>query len=178
MLTNGGGNGGYAGTTLYASDGQLTGGANTLGVEATINNSNTAGVDGCQPSPSGVDFANGSEMNSLLAHRDANYLYLFISGNLQTNFNKLDLFFDVLPGGQERVRTDNVDVDFNGLNRMGAQQFLGPIDPQDPNCQDPTRARTPLCPCDVTLTGLKFDDGFAADYWVSVTNGNNPVSST
>lgn len=101
--------------------------------------------------------AGGSEFNALRAFRDDNgtpgdtaddVIYVHISGNLQTNFNKLDVFFDVRAGGQNILRNDNADVDFNGLNRMGST--------------------TPT-------NGLAFDADFAADYYFTFTNGNDPA---
>ncbi|MGP1347731.1 MAG: hypothetical protein ACTS3F_13825 [Phycisphaerales bacterium] len=97
--------------------------------------------------------AGGSEFNALRAYRDDNgtpgvpgddLVYVHISGNLQTNFNKIDIFFDVKAGGQNRLRNDNADVDFNGLNRMGSTA--------------PTN-------------GLLFDVDFEADYYLTLTNG-------
>jgi hypothetical protein len=95
-----------------------------------------------------VDFANGSELDSAYAYiSDDSRLNLLLTGNLEANFNKLEIFFDTRPGGQNRLRGDNPDVDYNGLNRMGD---------------------------DGTGNGLTFDSGFEADYWVGVTGGNNP----
>lgn len=67
-----------------------------------------------------VDEANGSALFSGLAFVSGRTLYLHLAGNLETNFNKLELFIDSGPGGQNRLRGDNADVDFNGLNRMAA----------------------------------------------------------
>jgi hypothetical protein len=100
------------------------------------------------------DLANGSEINAVYGLVQNGKLYLFIAGNIETNFNKIDLFFDVQAGGQSPLRDDNVDIDFGGLNRMGA----GPVG--DPPVQAP---------------GLTFDAGFEADYWLGLTAGNNPV---
>jgi hypothetical protein len=46
-------------------------------------------------------------------------LHLMLTGNMEANFNKLDIFIDSVGGGQNELRGDNPDVDFNGLNRMG-----------------------------------------------------------
>jgi hypothetical protein len=43
-------------------------------------------------------------------------LYLMLTGNLESNFNKLIIFFDTRAGGQNVMRSDNPDVDFNALN--------------------------------------------------------------
>ncbi len=70
-----------------------------------------------------IDFANGSELDALHARVESGVLYLLITGNLESNFNKLELFFDVAPGGQNVLRGDNPDVDFNGLNRLSGLKF-------------------------------------------------------
>ncbi len=100
------------------------------------------------------DLANGSELDNVYGVVNGGRLYMFVAGNLETNFNKLDIFFDVQPGGQNNLREDNVDIDFGALKRMAA----GPVG--DPPIQAP---------------GLFFDAGFEADYWLGLTNGNNPV---
>ena len=98
-----------------------------------------------------VDQCNGSEINNMHAVLDVQggFLYLFIGGNLESNFNKFELFIDCAPGGQNTVRADNADVDFNGLNRMGT---------------------------DATNPGLTFDAGFEADFYVTTTNGGGPIT--
>ena len=89
--------------------------------------------------------ANGSELDNAYGVVDSGNLYLFLGGNLESNFNKLEIFIDNVAGGQNQLRGDNPDVDFNGLNRMGNNG---------------------------TLPGLKFDSGFEADHYITVTNGN------
>ncbi|MDM7460619.1 MAG: PEP-CTERM sorting domain-containing protein [bacterium] len=98
-----------------------------------------------------VDFANGSELDAAYAYVDTTnqILYLFLAGNLESNFNKLEIFFDTVAGGQNRLRGDNAGVDFNGLNRMGD---------------------------DGSGNGLTFDSDFAADYWIGITGGGNPYA--
>jgi hypothetical protein len=96
---------------------------------------------------------NGSEIDAIYGKVDAagGYLYLVIAGNLQSNFNKLEVFIDAKPGGQNALRSDNADVDFNGLNRMGP---------------DAVNA----------LPGLKFDAGFEPDLYFTCTGGNAPYT--
>lgn len=95
-----------------------------------------------------IDYANGSELDAGYAYVDManSVLYLFLAGNLESNFNKLEIFFDTISGGQNRLRGDNSGVDFGGLNRMGD---------------------------DGSGNGLIFDTGFEADYWISVTGGGS-----
>ncbi|GIV08374.1 MAG: hypothetical protein KatS3mg019_0465 [Fimbriimonadales bacterium] len=98
-----------------------------------------------------VDYANGSELDAAYAYVDTtnSILYLFLAGNLESNFNKLEIFFDTVAGGQNRLRGDNSGVDFGGLNRMGD---------------------------DGSGNGLTFDAGFEADYWIGVTGGGGPYA--
>ncbi|CUU37085.1 MAG: PEP-CTERM sorting domain-containing protein [Armatimonadetes bacterium] len=98
-----------------------------------------------------VDYANGSELDAAYAYVDmtGQTLYLFLAGNLESNFNKLEIFFDTVAGGQNRLRGDNSGVDFGGLNRMGD---------------------------DGTGNGLTFDSGFEADYWIGITGGGSPYA--
>ncbi len=96
-----------------------------------------------------VELANGSELDGIYAVVANNTLYVLITGNLESNFNKLDVFFDTEAGGQNKLRGDNVDIDFDGLNRMGD---------------------------DGSDNGMTFDAGFEADYFLTCTNGGDPVT--
>ncbi len=100
-----------------------------------------------------IGFANGSELDQGFGFisLDSGYLYIVLAGNLESNFNKLEVFIDFKKGGQNRLRGDNPDVDFNGLNRMGD---------------------------DGSGNGLTFDADFAADYYITATCGGTPSFST
>lgn len=90
-------------------------------------------------------FANGSELDQLYARVYAGKLYVVFAGNLESNFNKFELFIDSISGGQNRLRNDNSGVSFGGLLRMGD---------------------------DGSGNGLTFDSGFDADFWLSLTGGD------
>lgn len=90
---------------------------------------------------------NGSELDQGFGQVDGGTLYLMLAGNLQNNFNKVEIFIDSIAGGQNQLRGDNPDVDFNGLNRMGD---------------------------DGGGNGLKFDAGFEPDFYYTFTWGNVP----
>lgn len=121
-------------------DGALDPGYGTaLGVQATQ-------TDFGDASDGNIDFTNGSELDNIYAKKDGGVLHVFIGGNLESNYNKVEVFFDVKPGGQNQLRGDNPNVDFDGLNRMGD---------------------------DGGGNGLKFDAGFEADYWIGLTNGDS-----
>ena len=95
-----------------------------------------------------VDFANGSELDNCHAMISGGVLYLFFGGNLETNWNKFELFLDSAVGGQNQLRGDNPDVDFQGLNRIGS---TGAGD------------------------GLLFDECFTANAYFTITAGASPV---
>ncbi len=90
-------------------------------------------------------FANGSELDAAYAKVDGSNLLIVLAGNLESNFNKLDIFIDSKAGGQNKLRGDNPNVDFNGLNRMGNNG---------------------------SGNGLQFDSAFSADHFITVTGGN------
>jgi len=124
-------------------------------VQLWINGTNPTGFgDNNDPS---VGAANGSEIDAVRARFGVDIfnepmLFISFSGNLETNFNKLDIFLDTQQGvGQNPLRGDNPDIDFNGLNRMGENS--------DPN----NGAVGP---------GIGFDAAFTANYWIGVTTGN------
>ena len=150
--------GDYLGSTFPGSDGTFVDGNNFYGIFATMDNSNTAGVPGyCTPAGT-VDYANGSELDGLYGYVDEvnNQLFLLFTGNLQNGAggkdsnsgNKLTVLLDVQPGGQNKLRGDNVDISFGNLNNMGD---------------------------DGSGNGFTLDAGFEADYWMSIKTNNFPV---
>lgn len=102
----------------------------------------------------------GSELDAAYARVSDGYLFLFIAGNLETggqgltwspgNVNKLELFVDCIPGGQNSLRGDNADVDGGALGSMGH------LDPAN--------------------DGLKFDAGFEADFYLTFYNRTEVIS--
>jgi hypothetical protein len=92
-----------------------------------------------------INQANGSELDAGYGVVSGGNLYVFLAGNLETNFNKLDIFIDSKSGGMNRLA--DLPTDQGNFNNMGGNG---------------------------TTTGLRFDTGFAADQWISVTAGNDP----
>lgn len=101
----------------------------------------------------------GSELDAAYARVADGYLFLFIAGNLETcgngvqwsvgNKNKLDVFVDAVPGGQNSLRGDNADVDGGALGSMGHW--------------------------DTNNVGLRFDTGFEADFYLTFNNHTEVV---
>ncbi|MCF6237866.1 MAG: hypothetical protein L3J79_03485 [Candidatus Marinimicrobia bacterium] len=110
-------------------------GALSGGMSMGVDNSNIAGVLGSQASPTPVspdaNWAYGSELDNCRVFIDVpnNRLYVFIGGNMQNNWNKLNLFFDVAPGGQSVLLDNNVDISFNNLNGMSGITFDAGFEP-------------------------------------------------
>lgn len=137
-----------------ANAGSLTGGdAGVPAMEMAVDNNNIAGVIGnpSQSTPVSPDanWAYGSELDNLrgqiVTDGGKNLLYIFVGGNMEVNFNKLNLFFDVAPGGQNTIGSDangdpvtNIDISFGALQN---------------------------------LVGLTFDTDFTPDYWINTNNG-------
>ncbi len=94
-----------------------------------------------------VDYANGSEIDAVygkIATADYGdgpqaYLFLFVAGNVETNFNRLNLFFDTGGAGGQNQLIANPGAD--GLANM---------------------------------TGMTFDTGFAANYYMDFRCGGSP----
>ena len=97
--------------------------------------SNTGTGFGDASDPDAVLTGGGSEISNVyatLADEDsdgtADALYVLVGGNLEENFNKLHLWFDVdadagSPAGQNVVRDDNVDINFDAINRQSGLEF-------------------------------------------------------
>lgn len=125
----GGINGSIDNLGTLAGYGAANAGALAGGVSLGYDNSNAEGVIG-DPSAStpvtpDADWAYGSELDNMRVFIDEpnNKLWLFIAGNMEGNYNKLALFFDTQPGGQNVIRDDNVDISFNALNNMAGITF-------------------------------------------------------
>ncbi len=96
-----------------------------------------------------VDAANGSELDAAYGRLTDNRLHLLLTGNLESNYNKLELFFDTRPGGQQRILHDNPVIDDGALQRLG-----------DAGIGD----------------GLTLDPNFAADFWIGLSGGDTPYT--
>jgi hypothetical protein len=91
----------------------------------------------------GLQTANGSELDGMYVCRDADNLYIMITGNLESNFNKFELFLDSdnATNGQNPLASFNTpDVDFGALGK---------------------------------LDGMTFDTGFAPDYLITFGCGGS-----
>ena len=121
----------------------------SYGAPIFVSNTGTGFGNNTDPDPVLTD--GGSEIANLYArlvdedsNGSADALYLLVGGNLEQNFNRLHLWFDVdaaagAPAGQNVVRDDNADINFNAINRQA---------------------------------GLEFDDGFTGDFMLIYAFGD------
>lgn len=66
-----------------------------------------------------VDTANGSELDAAYGTVANGRLYIFLSGNLETNFNKVDIFIDSASGGTNVLGTlSNNQGNFNNMTGL------------------------------------------------------------
>jgi len=88
----------------------------------------------------------GSELDAAYARVEGGTLYLVLTGNLESNFNKLNIFCDSQAGGQNVLQND---ANFGGNN------------PENDGWAGKS-------------AGFTFDPGFQADYLLILRNGFSP----
>lgn len=88
---------------------------------------------------------NLSELDAAYASVQGGTLYLMLTGNLENNFNKLNIFIDSKVGGQNVLQADGNNGGTNPENENWANKHAG----------------------------MTFDAGFAADYMLILRNGNS-----
>lgn len=69
-------------------------------------------------SNTGTQAASGSELDGMYVAVDAEFLYIMITGNMQSNFNKFELFIDSEAGGQNPISSSLPDIDFGALGKF------------------------------------------------------------
>jgi len=118
-----------------AGYGAANAGALSGGISMGVDDSNIDGVTGnpseATPVTPDADWAYGSEIDNARVFIDVpnNKLYLFLAGNVEGNFNKMVLFFDTQPGGQNVILDSNVDISFNAVNNMSNITFDSAFSP-------------------------------------------------
>jgi hypothetical protein len=114
-------------------DGSIAGDGYTLFSTQTVN------TQFGDASPDG-----GSELNAAWAQIQGSTLYLTLTGNLEGNFNKLNVFIDSVPGGENVITNDINNGGNNPTNDGWASKYAG----------------------------FTFVSGFTADYLMIMRNGN------
>lgn len=131
---------GVSGTLLSAASAQpvLDGARDALyGPAVSVQTVQTGFGDG---NPGG-----GSELDAAYAYVEGGMMYLMLTGNLENNFNNLNIFVDSRPGGQNVLQAAQVFGGNNPNNGVWATKYAG----------------------------FTFDTGFAADFLFILRNGNS-----
>ncbi|MEQ8211585.1 MAG: PEP-CTERM sorting domain-containing protein [Lacipirellulaceae bacterium] len=104
-----------------------------------------------------INGGGGSEINQVFGTVDNGRLYVTITGNLETNFNKLEIFIDSVAGGVNTI---------DGANLPGGVDpfCCGGFEPPNGGNTDNTGALQ-------RMEGLTFDTGFEADHYLTITHG-------
>lgn len=94
----------------------------------------------------------GSEIDQVFGAIAADRLFVTITGNLETNFNKLEIFIDSSAGGVNQLVGANLPSSVDPFCCPGSSSTTGALQQMD---------------------GLRFDAGFFADRYVTFSNGNH-----
>jgi hypothetical protein len=130
------------------------------GAALSIQNTNTQFGNATNGDP--VNGGGGSEIDAIYAKVSGGRLYVLVAGNLETNFNKLEVFIDSEVGGVTAIEGANLPA---GVDPF----FAGGFAPPDGNNTNNTGALQ-------KMQGLTFDTGFEADHYLSFTAGFETVS--
>jgi hypothetical protein len=140
----------------------------SYGPALSIQNTRTQfGDGGANPDPiiTGTNFGTngGSEIDQVFAKVENGRLYVVVTGNLEENFNKLDVFIDSKAGGVNKLDGANLP---GGLDGFCCGGFTGNRGSNTGNVGALQR-----------MNGMKFDDDFTADYMLIFTHGRESVGS-
>ncbi len=135
-----------------AMDGTVTP-ADGYGAALSVQNTNTQ--FGNAGNGDMVNGGGGSEIDQVFGTVQNGRLYVTVTGNLEANFNKLEVFIDSKAGGVNTI---------NGAQLpQGVDAFCcGGIGTTDGALQ--------------RMNGLTFDAGFNADYFLTFSNGSETVN--
>jgi len=136
------------------------------GAPLSVQNTNTQFGNAASGDP--VNGGGGSEINGVYARIDGGRLYVMVTGNLETNFNKLDVFIDSQAGGLSTINSATLvgqDVTNNGNLPGGVDGFCcgGSPPPDGGNTANNGALQR--------MNGLTFDSGFTADHYLTITHG-------
>lgn len=135
-------------------DGGLTGDATFYGAALSVQNTNTQYGNATNGDPR---FANGgSEIDQVFGYVSGSRLHVLVAGNLESNFNKLNVFIDSEPGG---------------VNQLDGDALPTGVDPYC--CSNPPNGIGAL----QQMSGLRFDSGFEADHLLIFSNGVEVVGT-
>ncbi len=150
-------------TTTYAQpaiDGTLVGDESLYGPVLSQQNTNTQFGNSTFGDPANA--YQGSEIDQIFGTVIDGHLHMLITGNLESNFNKLTLFVDSVAGGVNTIAGDELPGGVDGF-------CCGGFAPPRGNNTGGFGALE-------RMNGWTFDTGFNADYLLIFNNGNEKVN--
>jgi hypothetical protein len=132
------------------------------GAPLSIQNTNTQFGNGTNGDA--VNAGQGSEIDGVYGKVSGGRLYVLITGNLQTNFEKLDIFLDSVPD-------DEMTMAPKGVNQIIGADQPKMVDGYSAKQPDPVNLPDPNSGALQRMSGLTFDTGFNADYYVGINHG-------
>lgn len=145
----------FSGNALLAQtvNGTLVGDESFYGNALSIQNTDTQFGDAFLGDP---QFGDGSEIDQVFGTVANGRLHVLVTGNLESNFNKLEVFIDSGAGGVNSIDGANLPTTVDGFccTQSGV------------NLPDPTQGALQR------MDGLTFDAGFDADHYLTFTHGN------
>jgi hypothetical protein len=125
------------------------------GYGAALSTQNTNTQFGNATNGDAVNGGGGSEINQVFGRVSGGRLYVTIAGNLETNFNKMEVFIDSVAGGVNQIEETALPAGVDAFCCGGLGTTDGALQRMD---------------------GLTFDAGFNADYLLSFTHGYETVN--
>ncbi|MEX0613424.1 MAG: hypothetical protein WD229_15005, partial [Pirellulales bacterium] len=119
----------------------------------SVQNTNTQFGDGTNGDP--INGGGGSEIDQVYGRVANGRLYVTIAGNLESNFNKMEVFIDSVAGGVNTIDETALPAGVDAFCCGGIGTTDGALQRMD---------------------GLTFDTGFDADYLLSFTHGYETVN--
>ena len=138
-----------------AVNGTLVGDEAFYGDAKSIQNTDT-GFGNANQADALIGF--GSEIDQVFATVFGDRLYVLVTGNLETNFNKLEIFVDSVAGGVNTLVGASLPKGVDPFSNGGFQNIPAG---NNPNNNGALQA----------MEGLTFDAGFTADYYLTFTHG-------
>jgi hypothetical protein len=125
------------------------------GAALSVQNTNTQFGNANSGDP--INAGGGSEIDQVFAKVSAGRLYVVVAGNLETNFNKLEIFIDSEAGGVNSIDGFALPGGVDGF-------CCGGFQPPDGKNPDNTGALQ-------RMNLLTLDAGFTADHYLTITHG-------
>ncbi len=125
----------------------------------SVQNTSTQFGDGTSGDP--INAGGGSEIDQIFAKVEGGRLYVVVAGNLETNFNKLEVFIDSEAGGLQTLDGSILPAGVDGFCCGGAP--------------DGALQRMGGTSTGLGLEKITFDTGFTADHYLTFTHGFETV---